>query len=617
MNGRARGSRAPCVAGPKAPRPEWVALLQTAALRALSEHVAERLHDSVAADPAAAERHRGFVLTHVFAGAAPFAALPALLAFAPAPSALGVAAFAWLVAPLVAAFDLTRSGRLDRAASLSAAAFVALAVATAAATGGLASPAAALLLLPALDSALAGARRAFRFAIALGAAGLGGLAGFSFSGVAGPAMEPALATVSGLAFAIYAAALAFRAAALARTAERAAEPSDDRFARFASSLDDLVTRHAPNGAATFASTTARALLGASPRDLVDQGLIERVHIADRPAFLRTLAAAVEGGAAECEIRLRRDGQGAANFCWFGMRARPAHAHEAGAASRAEAPVVATFRDLASAKAHEEALVAAREEAERASLAKTRFLAHMSHELRTPLNAIIGFSEILSDETLCRLTPERRSDYAALIHRSGAHLLEVVNSILDMTRIESGAFAISPRPCALGPLVEHCLRLMELKAEAAGVALSAEIDPAAGEIEADPRAVTQMLINLVANAVKFTPRGGEVRIRLSPRGAGVAVSVSDTGCGIAPEHVGRLGEAFFQADPAGRPHEGAGLGLSVVRGLVELHGGEFAVSSALGRGTSVEVVLPAVARASGPRRLAEPVEFPAEKVRRRA
>ena len=594
-------------------------MLQTAAFKALSEHVADRLHDSVTADAAAAERHRGFVLTHVCAGAAPFAALPALLAFAPAPSSAGLVAFGWLVLPLLAAFDLTRSGRLDRAAGLGAAAFTGLAVLFAAATGGIASPAVALLALPAADAALSGARHAYRFALALAGTALVGLGGFTVSGVSGPVMEPALAIVAGLAFGIYALALALRARGLFAAFQAAEAPSDDRFERFADGSDDLVTRHAPSGAATFASSSARALLDATARELLDKGLGERVHIADRPVYLKALAAACDGVATRAEIRLRRGPGGAAAFCWFEMRARPALAHEADAASRAAAPVVATFRDLGAAKAHEEALTAAREEAERASLAKTRFLAHMSHELRTPLNAIIGFSEILSDEKLCGLAPERRSDYATLIHRSGEHLLEVVNSILDMTRIESGAFAIAPRPCALEPLVDHCVRLMALKAETSGVTLIAEVAPEIAEIEADPRAVTQMLINLVANAVKFTPRGGEVRVALVPRGDGVALSVRDTGCGIAPEHVGRLGEAFFQADSAGRPHEGAGLGLSVVRGLVSLHGGEFAVSSALGRGTSVDVFLPRRVRtaiAADPVLMVSP-ELPAEKVRRRA
>lgn len=588
-------------------------MLQTAAFRALSEHVADRLHDVAAADPATAERHRGVALTHLLAGALPIAALPALLVFAPASSFAGLAAIAWAILPIAAALDLSRSGALDRAVSIAAVAFVGLAAALGLATGGIASPAVGLLALPAIDAALAGARKGVVVALAAAGVAVVGLAAFPFLGFAAPIFDAALATVGAGAFGAYAVALALRAVALRQTSERAEAPTDERFERFASALDDLVTRHAPNGSATFASAAARRLLRSAPRELMDQGLFARVHVADRPAFLRALAMAAEGAAPRAEIRLRREERGASpDFGWFEMRARRALPHEANADSLAAAPVVATYRCLAAAKAHEEALVVAREEAERASLAKTRFLAHMSHELRTPLNAIIGFSEILSDETLCRLTPERRADYAALIHRSGAHLLEVVNSILDMTRIESGAFSIVPRPCAPAPLVEHCLRLMELKAETAGVSLRAEIDPATAEIEADPRAVTQMLINLVANALKFTPRGGEVRVSLAPSRGGVALVVRDTGVGIAPEHVARLGEAFFQAD-AGRPQEGAGLGLSVVRGLVALHGGEFSVESAIGRGTAVTVFLPSAA-ADGRH---DSIEACIEKVKRRA
>ena len=153
---------------------------------------------------------------------------------------------------------------------------------------------------------------------------------------------------------------------------------------------------------------------------------------------------------------------------------------------------------------------------------------MSHELRTPLNAIIGFSEALADEALSRVKPERRADYAALIHRSGVHLLEVVNSILDMAKIESGSFAISPRACAIAPLVEQSLALMAMKADTAGVILATDFAPDAPEVDADPRAVTQVVLNLVANAIKFTPAGGVVTVALKAQRGGVGLTVRDTG-----------------------------------------------------------------------------------------
>jgi cell cycle sensor histidine kinase DivJ len=580
------------------------ALLQVARFRAFAEHVVASLAPADATcDPAELGRRRAFVLSHLALGALPFAALPLLLASGQPPSIPTLASFSVPTASIVAALDVARSGSLDRAHHIVAASFVALVALVALGSGGPASPAIALAGLPVIDAALSRSRRGVGGAMLAAASLAVGLVAMAAAGAVptGP-VDPTLAAVAGVAGAVYAAALAMRAFAAAGAAEQASRPDVARFEVFAGSLEDVVTRHAPDGAATFASQTARRMLDAGSRDLLGQGLFSRVHIEDRAAYLQTLAAAASSDAPlRRELRLRRGaGQGTDAFVWVEMRARAVRPHEADEASAAAAPVVAMFRDVGPAKAHEEALIAAREEAERASLAKTRFLAHMSHELRTPLNAIIGFSEILSDQRLRGLTPERCADYAALIHRSGAHLLEVVDSILDVAKIESGAFAISPRPCDLEPLARQCLGLLTLKAETAGVTLAVAAGPDLPQIQADPRAMTQVLLNLVGNAVKFTPRGGEVSVALAPRPGGIAMSVRDTGVGIAPEHLGRLGEAFYQAESGLRGrHEGAGLGLSVVRGLVALHGGKIAVESALGRGTTVHVFLPASAAAATP------------------
>lgn len=566
-------------------------LLQFADLRAFAEQVATRLRIAAEAGAESGSRQRAFVATHLLLGVLPFGLLPVLLALGRAPSALDLTAFALSVAPILIAIQLSRSGDLDRACGLSAIAFASFATCVGAAQGGLASAAAAWLALPLIEAALSGSRRAVGIAAAAGVAALAALALVSAAGDA-PAPDASALTVAGVLVAsAYGVALAVRAALALGAAEHAQRERDALADLFAGSVADLVTRHGPSGAVSFASPAARALLGVEPRELLDGGLLARIHIADRPAFLQALSAAKDSlGPRAVELRLRRDSPkgrpDAPSFVWTEMRPLPASASQGAA-------LVAVFRDVSERKAHEEALIAARDEAEQANLAKTRFLAHMSHELRTPLNAIIGFSEILSDDELCRLAPERRADYAALIHRSGAHLLEVVNSILDMARIESGAFAILPEPCEVAPIVRHCVSLMALKAQAAGVRLAVHVDPDAGEIHADRRALTQILINLLANAIKFTPRDGEVWVEARSRANGLALSVRDTGVGIAPEHIGRLGEAFFQADAGyARRHEGAGIGLSVVRGLVGLHNGEMQVESTLGRGTRVTILLPA-------------------------
>lgn len=588
-------------------------LFDVAAFGAFSDGAAEQGGVSDAAARNAAIRAREVSLTHLALGVLSFATLPVLLAFGLRPSGAEFAAFAAMAVPVMAAIDLSRAGKLDRALGLTAAAFSGLAALVAASTGGLASPAAALLLLPLIDAALAGSRRGMIAAGVAGAVALLGIAASQISGSAAPGAN-VLALVGAVAAMVYALALAARAAAVVSRAERDDGASDARFELFAGGFDDLVTRHGANGAVTFASPAARETLGATARELLDQGLFQRVHIADRPAFLHALSKAADATEGRrVEIRIRHAADDGASFRWMEMRARRVRSHEAGAASAIAAPVVATFRDIEARRAHEAALAAARAESETAQLAKTRFLAHMSHELRTPLNAVIGFSEALSDDKLCPLTPERRADYAALIHRSGVHLLDVVNSILDVAKFESGAFSIAPRALALAPLVEQAVALMSLKAETAGVLLKADIAADAPDVNADPRAVTQIALNLLSNAVKFTPRGGEVTIALRSSRGGARLMVSDTGCGVAPEHVARLGEAFYQVDNGAGSRDGAGLGLSVVRSLVMLHAGEMTIESALGRGTSVAVRLPAAEAPSSA--LLAGTEF--EKVRRRA
>ena len=225
---------------------------------------------------------------------------------------------------------------------------------------------------------------------------------------------------------------------------------------------------------------------------------------------------------------------------------------------------------------------------------------MSHELRTPLNAIIGFSEMLASRTLCPADAGKQREYAGIIHQSGQHLLEVVNSILDMSKIRSGTFAILAEPFDLAPLVDECCDMVKLKADQGLVRLVRDYPRDLDEIVGDKRACKQILINLLSNAVKFTPEHGEVAVSVRPDGTAILISVADSGVGIGAADLARLGDPFFQARSSrDRPFEGTGLGLSVVRGLVGLHGGTIALESEPGRGTRVSVRLPLDHRTQGP------------------
>jgi len=263
--------------------------------------------------------------------------------------------------------------------------------------------------------------------------------------------------------------------------------------------------------------------------------------------------------------------------------------------------VAITRDISERKIYERALVEARDAALEASRAKSRFLANMSHELRTPLNAIIGFSEVMTREMFGPVGP-RYQEYSRLIHESGGHLLELINGVLDMSKIEAGKFELAEELFELEDVAESAVRFLKLPAERAGVALALEVQPGARLMFADRRAVKQILVNLLSNGVKYTPQGGEVRITARAPGSGIEIIVSDTGTGISKADLERLGKPFEQVENAEtRAKEGTGLGLALVKSLTQLHGGAAVIDSVLGEGTTVTVRLPhAAVNAKGER-----------------
>ncbi|MBS0469603.1 MAG: sensor histidine kinase [Proteobacteria bacterium] len=236
---------------------------------------------------------------------------------------------------------------------------------------------------------------------------------------------------------------------------------------------------------------------------------------------------------------------------------------------------------------------AREHAEAASRAKSQFLANMSHELRTPLNAILGFSELITSRIFSH-APEKQIEYAGLIHNSGHHLLALINDILDLAKIEAGSWTLREGNVDLDALLRDVSAMMTAKASEAGTHLSCEIDAALPAIRADERALKQILLNLVSNAIKFTPRGGQITIFADRSDAGdVRFGVSDTGIGIAPEEHGKVFESFGQGrHDVVTADKGTGLGLPIVKGLIEHHGGRIELNSRVGEGTTVTVYLPA-------------------------
>ena len=350
----------------------------------------------------------------------------------------------------------------------------------------------------------------------------------------------------------------------------------------AQNAPDLITRHAPDGRIRFASNAAAHLLGRDPAALEGMAPADLAHPEDVAALQATFRdASYFGRDGTVAARL---GHGDGRWLWMELRCRRTPLTEEGGGD-----IVAVTREIGAFKAESAALAQARDDALAATKEKTRFLANMSHELRTPLNAIIGFSEVMAREMFGTIG-SRYQEYAGLIQDSGQHLLDLINGLLDMSKIEAGKFELYEELFAVDEVVASAARTVGLGAERMGVSLAAEVAPAARLAFADKRAVKQMLVNLLSNAVKFTPPGGAVTLCVPAAGKAVIVTVTDTGTGIAPADLARLGKPFEQAQGA-LGKEGTGLGLALVKSLAALHGGEAEIQSVLGEGTQVTLRLP--------------------------
>jgi cell cycle sensor histidine kinase DivJ len=365
-----------------------------------------------------------------------------------------------------------------------------------------------------------------------------------------------------------------------------APDSDGSWRLLADNAADLITRHAPDGRIRFASAAAESLLGrpaAALEGLTPRELAHPDDLAGVQALFRDASYFGRPGRAPARM-IHADGR----IVWTELSVRRSDLDAEGGGD-----IVAVTRDIGAFRAESDAAAAesaalaqARDAALAATAAKSRFLANMSHELRTPLNAIIGFSEVMGREMFGPLGSGRYLEYAGLIEDSGRHLLELINGLLDMSKIEAGKFEIHEEMFELGETVESARRVVGLAAERAGVTLSFKLGAETGF--ADRRAVKQMLVNLLSNAIKFTLPGGSVHLMVERSGTALLLTVADTGAGIAPQDLARLGKPFEQA---GHGKDGTGLGLSLVKALAALHGGEMTIISMLGEGTEVTVRLP--------------------------
>ncbi|MEN9896158.1 MAG: hypothetical protein RIR97_2010 [Pseudomonadota bacterium] len=433
--------------------------------------------------------------------------------------------------------------------------------------------------------------KAFRYVLMLGTASFV-LLPLALSTLA----SPAVALPAGVAIA--AAATLISALAVLATMRNLAQPfadaEDDALhgieARLYDYFPGLVTLHDPRGFVTSIHGRDRTSLLPRLQDVMGMGFLEMVHVSDRLQFLQAVDRLRQGAMYET-VNLRFEklapARGAQQFVHVRTdlaALRNSHGDLTGLIAQSiDISEMEKLRDDASS--HSLDIRTAHE-------AKTRFLAAVSHELRTPLNAILGFSDILKTELFGPLANEQQREYVALIHHSGHHLLSVVNTMLDMSKIEAGRYEVIAEPFELYPAVESCVAMLDLQARVKGVVLANRVLRTAGDLTADQRAIKQILINLVGNAIKFTDTGGVVTVDLEQNDDSVTLVISDTGIGISPAMLTKVGQPFMQVqNDLTRNYEGTGLGLSLVKGLVALHGGDFVMTSEEKKGTVVRVSLP--------------------------
>ncbi|MDX3928844.1 MAG: ATP-binding protein [Shinella sp.] len=434
------------------------------------------------------------------------------------------------------------------------------------------------------DGAQARRRRAFSLAALAGLPGLP-LVLSAFMPVS--AALPAGVGLAGAALLLSAAAGSARARSAPKQGAGEPAPAPSPYDLFAG----LVTLHDARGFVTAVHGRDRNEMLSWMRNPMGRGFIDQIHVSDRLGFVQAVDRLRQGADhATIDIRIDRQRIKAEAEQFVHMRVDLTALRDAGGGL---VSVVAQSRDISAEAVLRNDAVRKTAEAESANDAKTRFLAAVSHELRTPLNAILGFSDILSGEYFGRLENDRQREYVALIHQSGTHLLSVVNTMLDVSKIEAGRYELLPEPFSVHDAVNACEQMLGLQAREKGIMLTSRIPRGLGEVVADRRALQQVLINLVGNAIKFTDRGGIVIVDAAREGGDLVLTVSDTGIGIPAAKLDAIGQPFMQVENEyTRKYEGTGLGLSLVKGLVALHGGTFAIKSLAGEGTVITVRLPA-------------------------
>lgn len=464
-------------------------------------------------------------------------------------------------------------------------------------TGGLSSPFLAWSIVLPLEAAILGrTRRAVASGLIALLCTIAGVVALSAlltqSEVPGLAVVGSFTSLAGLAFyGLFAIGFANRKT----TNDGAnAEPPTDTTGLY-DRLSGLITFHNERGEVRSVHGSGAHDLLANVGELAGNGFVEQIHVSDRLQFLQAVDGLRAGeDARTVAVRMR---------CDDGVGEQEQFRHwsiQLAALRNRKGQFVgflAQSQDITSEAVLQLSYARKVGEAEAANQAKTRFLAAVSHELRTPLNAILGFSDILTSAYCSQPLDESQAEYVGLIRQSGQHLLEVINSMLDLSKIEAGRYELNLEAFDVREAISDCEAMLGQQARDKNIVLNTRVAKGHKQLVACRRAVQQILINLIANAIKFTEDGGIVTVDGSDQDGFTRIAVSDTGIGMSQEDLQKVGSPFVQVQTHNaREYEGTGLGLSLVKGLVELHDGRFSIESTLGVGTTVTIDLPLV----GPR-----------------
>jgi len=368
-------------------------------------------------------------------------------------------------------------------------------------------------------------------------------------------------------------------------AEEARAKAQQMYRLMTEEASDVILMYESDGRIVFASGALERVLGRTVDEIEQRRFLTLVH----PDDLHDAAKIVErpplGGTNTGCFRILH---AAGHYVWIEFTTRATYDTAGGDLQN----FISVCRDVTARKEQEFETKAAQERAEAASQAKSRFLANMSHELRTPLNAVIGFTDLMRQQMFGALGSDRYVEYTTLIYDSGQLLLDLISDMLDMAKIEAGKLELNLERVDLTGTIEDCVRLLQVRADRGGLDLQIKRPPGPVSLIADRRALKQVLLNLLTNAIKFTPAGGTVVIAFHSDGERAKLSVRDTGIGIPAHELPRLGRPFEQVcgDPM-LAKSGTGLGLALVRALVEKHGGTWRIDSKEGIGTEVSVDFP--------------------------